>query len=177
MTNVQTLLYAADIAFGELKTALDGVAEKHAWAILPQRGVDYLHTDGSIQGITLHIASCKVIYGSCAFRDTEVRWRDIAERLDTFEPSWSVALAYLDEAQEYWLSCWRDLTDADLEKPVPRFNGDLWPAWRIVQCVTAHDAYHAGQVAMLRFAVGESDQAPPSAAEDIRTYCKDLPSW
>lgn len=159
------------------REALEGVSEGQAWAVLPQGGPDYLHSDGSIHGITLHVASCRIMYGSIAFTNTEIRWRDLAERVERFEPNWQKALEFEAEAQEYWVNSWADLKDSDLEVGVPHFRGAMWPAWKILQTVIHHDAYHAGQIAMLRYAIGESNLPPPSVAADIRQFCCELDSW
>lgn len=177
MQAVELLRIQANQGFEEMWAALEGVTEPRAWAVLPNLGPDYLHTDGSIHGVTLHVATCKVIYGSVAFRGTEVRWRDLADRVEQFEPSWEAALAYLPEAHAYWMRTWEGLDDRELELDVPRFNGDLWPAWKIIQTVIHHDFYHAGQIAVLRYGVVESAEPPPSVAADIRQYCADSPSW
>lgn len=177
MTVVESLRQESELAHAEMLEALDGVTEHQAWAVLQQGGTDYLHSDGSVHGITLHVATAKVMYASAAFRGTEVRWRDLAERVESFEPSWKPAMEYLAEAQEYWLSSWSSLTDAELEREVSHPQGAMWPAWKIVRMMVHHDSYHAGQIAVLRYAVAESDTPPPSVAEDIRKHCADSPSW
>src|SRR5687767_8602285 len=118
MTAVELLKAESELAYADLLEALNGVTEKQSWAMLPNNGPDYLHTDASIHGIALHIASCKVMYGSIAFRNTEIRWRDCADRIETFEPSWPAAMAYLDESQKYWMSSWSHLTNDMLEEDV-----------------------------------------------------------
>src|SRR5207249_4679800 len=100
-----------------------------------------------------------------------------ADQVERFEPSWSAAVEYLRESQEYWLSTWAGLTDEDLEREVPHFSGKLWPVWKIIRMVIHHDAWHGGQIAVLRYAMPESTTPPGSVAEDIRKYCSELPSW
>lgn len=177
MTTVEHLRLNAEFAFSEFMTALDGVTQGQAWSVLPQGGPDFIHSDGSIHGVVLHVATCKFAYGSIGFRNSEIRWRDMAEKVETFEPDWASALDYLREAQAYWMDCWSGLTDSDLQTEIPHFSGKMWSTWRILQMVTHHDSYHGGQIALLRYAVGESTTPPPSVAEDIRKYCVDLPSW
>lgn len=177
MRSVEILREQGILTFTELRRAAQEVDEPTAWGRLPAAGEEYLHTDGSIQGIVLHTATSKVMYASQAFRDLEVRWRDIADRVAGFEPSWAAALDYLDEAQAYWLAAWQDLTDDALDREVVHFSGAAWPAWKIIATIVAHDAYHAGQVAMLRYAVTPSPDPPESVAEDIRTHCSGLPGW
>lgn len=177
MTAIKLFRRQTEIVHSAFLETLDGVSEGQAWAVLPQGGSDYLHSDGSIHGITLHVATGRIMYGSMAFRNTEIRWRDMADRVAQFEPNWEKAIEYEKEAQDYWVNSWADLKDDDLEGEVPHFSGNLWPAWKIIQTILHHDSYHGGQIAMLRYAVAESKEPPPSVAEDIRKYCADLPSW
>lgn len=177
MRTVDLLRAQAEYGYGELLKALEGVSERHAWARLPEVGNDYINTDGSIQGIVLHVASGKRMYGSVSFRNSEFRWRGVAEEMDRFEPDWNAALRYLEESHRYWLSTWADLSDEDLETVVPHPVGQSLPAWRILEIVIHHDSYHAGQIALLRYAAGESSAPPPKYADDIRQYCSELPNW
>ncbi|MGI8924978.1 MAG: DinB family protein [Fimbriimonadales bacterium] len=167
----------SQFAHNEVVEALDGVTEKRAWAVLPQRGSDYLHSDGSIHGITLHMASCKIMYASMSFRNTEIRWRDCTERIEKFEPNWQAALDFLAESQRYWLETWESLTDDELTREVDHFSGRKWPVWQLIRTMIHHDSWHGGQLVVLRYACPESDQPPPSVAEDVRTHCGELASW
>jgi uncharacterized damage-inducible protein DinB len=174
---VELLRRQSELAYAELTTVLKGVTESQAWAVLPQGGSDYLNTDGSIQGVVLHIATCKRIYGSIAFRNGKVRWRDCAEQLESFEPSWIAALDYLSDSQRYWLETWEALMDIDLERDVLHFRGNTWPSWKIIDQVMRHDSYHAGQIAVFRYASSESGDPPMSVAADIPSCYTGLPSW
>lgn len=177
MSAIHYLKYGADFAFRELTTALEGVTEAQSWAVLPNLGPDYLHSDASIHGITLHIAIGKKIYGSIGFRNTELRWSDLAREVEAIEPSWEKALAYLNEAHDYWMASWGDLHEDDLEELRPCQQGRLEPIRWHIAMLTHHDSYHAGQIAMLRYGVAESDVVPPSVTADIRQYCSDSQYW
>lgn len=177
MTTVELLRKEAEIAFADLLLSIEGLDEKRAWGRLEGSSEEYLNTDGSVQGMMLHVACCKKAYGSFAFRDCELRWRDLATEIEPEEATWNSAKDYLLKAQEYWLASWDNLADAELEQEVLHFSGKMWPAWKIITTVTHHDQYHAGQIAIVRFAGKPSDVPPPTTAEDIRTYCKDLPTW
>lgn len=177
MTKVELLRADAEYAFARLLETLEGVTEPQAWAVLPPAGEEYLHTDGSVHGLVLHIAGGKRMYGSVGWRGSEQRWRDLAAQVDGFEPDWKAALAYLRESHDYWMSCWAGLTDDELAvmRPIP--SGRSMETWRIVEMVNHHDSYHAGQIAVLRYANGESSVPPPSVGDDIRQYCRELPNW
>lgn len=175
MTLLELLKQDAENAWNELQDSLKDVSETHAWAVLPNAGSDYLHSDGSIQGIALHVACGKWINGSICFRDTEIRWRDLRDQVAAFEPSWEAALEYLRRAYEYWMASWAELKDVEEIRPTG-WRKDV-PAWRIIQIITRHDSYHAGQIAVLRYANGESTEKPPSVAEDIQTHCRELAAW
>ena len=177
MDTARLLKLSADAAFSQIQGAIADVGEPLAWGTLPPTSDEYLHTDGSISGIVLHVAGCKIMYGSVAFRESEVRWKDLAEKIDRFEPSWPAAQAFLLDAHNYWMSCWDQIESADLEGKVKHFSGELWPTWKIVQTVTHHDEYHAGQIAVMKFAAEGTTTHPASAAADIREHCSMLPDW
>ncbi len=174
---MKILALQAGSTYKELQAALSGVSEALSWATPELTGFDYLNTDGSIMGITLHVASSKVMYGSIAFRNAEIKWRDVAEELDAVEPSWSAAQAYLAKAHEYWMSTWEHLNDSDLNSLHPHFSGVDWPAWKLIHTVTGHDSYHAGQIAVLRATLRECSTPSESVAADIRKYCAEFPSY
>src|SRR4051794_12129905 len=88
------LRHQADFAWTELLGALEGISQEQAWGMITLQPGEYLHTEGSIQSIVLHIAGCKFLYGSCAFRKTEVRWRDVVARFEEFWPDWEAVKAY-----------------------------------------------------------------------------------
>lgn len=176
MTAFELLKSDAEYGFHALMEALEGVTQGQAWAVLPNLGPDYLHSDGSIHGIALHVATVRWAYGSICFRDAEIRWRDTADQIEAFEPSWPAALDYLERGHRYWMESWSQLTDLEEIRPTNWASGDC-SAWKIIQTMNQHDSYHAGQIAMLRYGCPESEIKPPSVAEDIRKYCRDSKWW
>jgi uncharacterized damage-inducible protein DinB len=175
---VQLLRLEDDAAHRQLLEALNGVTENEAWAVPTLEGRDYLHTDGSILSIAQHIAGAEVMYASAAFREGEVRWSEVALRLDEIGADWEQNLAYLVEAHAYWLASWKDLQDAELSLPRKTNWGDDWPAWRVLTCMAQHAAYHAGQIAVMRALLAPAEAPPPlTCADEIRQYCKDSPFW
>lgn len=177
MTNVEFMREQSVLAYNRFRESVEGLTQEQAWGILPPAADDYLHTDGSVQGIVLHVATAKMMYASAAFRELEFNWRALASHCDEFEPDWAGALAYLERSQAYWLSAWEQLSDDQLMDEVRHFTGQFWPAWKIIEMVNYHDCYHCGQIAVVRYAAKQSNAPPPSQAEDIRKYCSDLWSW
>src|SRR5579863_6377329 len=101
MTACQVLREDADMAYSQLTGSLEGVSEGLAWATLPLAPEAWLNTNATVIGMTQHIAVCKFMYGSTAFRDTEVRWRDCMARLEAIGVNWEANYAYLAEAHTY----------------------------------------------------------------------------
>src|ERR1700749_131466 len=101
MTAKELLIRDCEYSFGEFMKALEGVTEAQAWAALPNLGPDYLHTDATIYAIVLPVAGTTWMNGSVCFRNTEIRWREIADQIEAFEPSWEAALDYLERAHLY----------------------------------------------------------------------------
>jgi len=175
VTAQDALKLHAELAYTELRTALDGVSEPLAWSQVDFAPDQYLHTNGSIIGIVQHIAVCKFMYGSTGFRQTEVRWRDCFARLEAIGTSWDQSLQYLEEASEYWRASWAPLTD--LDRDYPHFRGRLWPAWKIIGTVTQHDVYHAGQIAVLASTLKPVGMPPDMRFEEERKHVMELPGW
>jgi uncharacterized damage-inducible protein DinB len=173
MNHIQLLRLQAEQAYTELTDTLRDVSQPHAWAVTPLEGCGYLHTSGSILEIVQHLATCKVMYGSAAFRDLAVRWPDCAARLDAIGADWQKNLAYLQESQDAWLGCWSSLEADELLRLRSTNWGEQWPTWRIISTITHHDAYHAGQIALLHASLPAASVPPPSHADAIRRYLQD----
>jgi hypothetical protein len=177
MNACQTLRQEATLSYKLLTDTLSEISEPLAWAQIQVVPPAYLHTNGTILAIVQHIAVCKFMYGSVAFRSTEIRWRDCFERLDGIGTSWAATKAYMDEAHDYWMSSWSALKDEELEHDKLRFDHALRPAWKLIATVTHHDGWHGGQVALLSSFLAPTDQPPDLKLEEERSYVKDLPTW
>lgn len=82
MKAIELLRREAGQEFKDLLVALDGIEQELSWAVAPLKPDEYLHNNGSILGIVQHVASCKFMYGSAAFRNLDVRWRHVVARLE-----------------------------------------------------------------------------------------------
>jgi hypothetical protein len=173
MNAIDLLRLQAEQAYKELTDTLQDIGEGHAWAVAPQEGCGYLHTSGSILEIVQHVATCKVMYGSAAFRDTDVRWSDCAAQLDAIGAGWQQNLAYLQASHDAWVGCWFTLGDDELLRLRPTNWGEQWPTWRIISTLSHHDTYHAGQIALLHASLPAASAPPPSHADAIRRYVQD----
>ncbi len=177
MKIVEVLRGDAEYAFREVEKSLEGVTQAEAWAVLPNHGSDYLHTDGTIHGLVHHLAGMKKMHASTCFRNAEYRWRDLYKFTQTIEPDWDKALQFLHEAHRYWMESWAHLKDEDLLALRPTNWSSDRSALDIIRIANQHDSYHAGQIAVLRYGVSESSRVPPSVSEDILKYCRELKYW
>ena len=177
MNAIQTIQTEAEHAFKGFLSAIEGVDEKLSWATAPLHEGEYLHNNASILGMVQHVAGCKIMYASAGFKNTEVRWRDVVTRLEEIASDWQKTIEYLHESQIYWLSSWQNLNDEDLTSVAKTNWGETWPIWKIIHTITAHDAYHAGQIALLKTILSPTSTPPQSMAEMTKTYLADSPSW
>ncbi|MFQ5794012.1 MAG: DinB family protein [Candidatus Bipolaricaulia bacterium] len=157
-------------AFEGLLNSLDDLSDPQAWwRLKPElsEGEEYLHSSGSILGLVLHVASCKVMYAEYAFHDSALRWRDMADRARKAEPHLKQAIDWLNEAQDLWMGSWADLSDADLETPRRTNWGEMWPTERIITAMIHHDIHHTGQIYYIRALLPEdlTDVLPVSEAD------------
>lgn len=73
----------------------------------------------------------------------KVDWQPIS---DTSDEAWQAALSRLQSAQNHFLAAMKKRSDEDLERPLP---GGKTPMYH-VQAMAPHDAYHCGQIRLLR---------------------------
>jgi hypothetical protein len=175
VTAVEVLRLEAEMAFAEVLTTIEGIDEPLSWAVVPLKEGEYLHDNASILGMVQHLAECKIGYGSSAFRNMEIRGRDIADRLEEIGSSWEKSKAYLMEAHEYWMSSWS--ADTDILEERMHCRGDMWPTWKIIAIMTTHDMYHAGQIEILKSSLSPTSVPPESMAELNRKYASDSANW
>jgi hypothetical protein len=174
---VEHLKLVAGIAFSELLASFEGIEESESWKRLPPVEGEYLHTDGSILSQVTHVAGCKVLYASAAFHKMEVRLRHVTDRIIAIGADWKAAKDYLTEAQQYWLSSWNELNENCLDQLVATNWGDQWPTWKIIHTVTAHDSYHAGQIAITRATAADPVGAPPPLSPEEIEFLRTFSAW
>jgi uncharacterized damage-inducible protein DinB len=176
--SIQLLRLQSDQAFEDLCKALEGVDQNLSWASFPIHPDQYLHTSGSIIGIVHHVAGGKLIYASMAFLNGEVRWRDLAEMIDTIGTDWPATLEFLHSCHQRWMDSWAKLSSQDLNRSVAANRSEEWPAWKLISLVAYHDAHHTGQIEIAKATLSPSDTPPArTEADDIREYCRDSPLW
>ncbi|HEY3779964.1 MAG TPA: DinB family protein [Fimbriimonadaceae bacterium] len=175
MADRDTLIKLADMAWATMRESIEGLTQELAWASLELQPGEYLHSEGSILSQIAHVANGKIIYGSVGFRDTEVRWRELSPKIDSIWPNLDELVKWLYEAHDYWMSSWAEVEDFDAERP--RFDGTLYPGWKLIATVIQHDAYHAGQIHMQRAILAPSSTPPPLEGDLWEKYCKDFPCW
>lgn len=87
------------------------------------------------------------VLGSVAELEGEADWPPVR---DVGDAAWTAAFADLRRAQAELIATLRTLTDADLSGPVP--NRDYDRA-HLLRGLAQHQAYHAGQMSLLKRAV------------------------
>ena len=108
MTATEVLRSEANEAFANFLSAIEEVDEALSWATAPLHEGEYLHNNASILGMVQHVAGCKFMYASAAFKSTDIRWRDVVARLEEIASDWQKTIEYLHESQIYWLSSWQN---------------------------------------------------------------------
>jgi uncharacterized damage-inducible protein DinB len=138
-------------AFEDFLTSLEGLTDQQAWWCAPSDNTsEYLHSSGSILGIVLHVASRKIMYAEYAFRDGRLTWRDMSKRAREAELHLHTAIAWLHEAEDFWLRSWERLSDGELVARRKTNWGEDWTTERIIMAMLHHDVYHSGQIWLLR---------------------------
>ncbi len=138
-------------AFEDFLGSLESLTDQQTWWRVPLGDTDeYLHSSGSILGIVLHVASCKIMYAEYAFRDGALTWRDISKRAREVEPHLTKAIDWLKEAHEFWMRSWEGLSDGELTASRKTNWGEDWPTERIITAMIHHDVYHTGQIWVMR---------------------------
>ncbi|MCB0826216.1 MAG: DinB family protein [Armatimonadetes bacterium] len=175
MTAHELLKHQAEIAYQELRDSLEGLTQEQSWAVTNLLPDEYLHSEGSILSQIAHIANGKFIYASVGFRNSEIRWRELSPKIDSLWPNLEAVTAWLDEAHQYWLNAWAEVSD--LEEERPRFDGTMFPGWKLITIGIHHDEYHAGQIQLQRSILEPSDIPPQPEGDLWEKYCKDFPCW
>ena len=164
-TQLRFMRLDAEQAYNDLLEALERVTQNQAWALPRLHGNGELSTRGSILEIVQHVATCKIMYASAAFRKGSYSWDMCFARIREIGSDWKETLAFLSESQDYWMNSWEEIDGTDLGAPRMTNWGAQWPTWRIISTISHHDSYHAGQIALLRALLAPTD-VPASTAAD-----------
>lgn len=71
------------------------------------------------------------------------------------EPSWKAEIAHFDEVMAEWKTLIESSDEAKLNELVPDRDGTTWA--EIISLINTHNAYHAGQILVLRKLHGNWD--------------------
>lgn len=177
MDAVAVLRKSAEFAYKQLLEAVAEVDEPHSWAVVTPIGDEYLHTAGTIVAIVQHIASCKVIYASCAFTNMRIRGRETFEKTKAIGSDWEKTKAFLQESHDYWMESWSSLRSDELEDMKGTHMNKLWPAWQVITQVTVHDEYHGGQINLIRSIAAPTTTPPDMRFDEEEKYVRDTVFW
>ena len=102
--------------------------------------------------IAIHVAHCKVIYADQAFGAATLGWGDCDRILgapgDRTDGDRMVCI--LDLAQEFLVDRVAGAADEQIERAYPMHDGVPHTGWQVVASMAQHDAWHAGQIALMR---------------------------
>lgn len=155
MTAIDELVYLLQEAFSgkgieetnESQSLLRNLmsVEEPEWRTAPRGGVR------TIESVTLHVGSCKVMYDEYAFGPGRLGWQDPEVQPWTRgEAPMAGTIAWLEEAHERFVGHVQALEDSDL--PVQRRAnwGELRETRWLISTILQHDTYHAGEVNHIR---------------------------
>ncbi len=110
-----------------------------------------------------HVAYCKVMYANHAFGDCSLDWGGCDAVIGSdlaHERGPRKLLAALDRAQDYLIAHVAAARDDDLDRVSPMHHRVPHTGWQVVASMAQHDAWHGGQISILRDAcaalVGEA---------------------
>lgn len=152
MNTIETILGQLDDAWGHayesLRTVLDGVGDE-AWSWQPP-GYDDVEREGpgpepgSIAWHVAHLTACKHEY-ACFVRDRGLDV-DLEGAEHEVPPTSKLARKAFEDAQAWLRHEIEALEPADLALPT---SNDM-PLGQFLAAVIRHDAWHAGQIAVVR---------------------------
>ncbi len=104
--------------------------------------------------IAIHVAHCKVIYADQAFGEGKLDWGDCDRVVGApgIRPDGDRIVCILDRAQEYLLDHVAGATDEEIERTYPMHHGVPHTGWQVACAMAQHDAWHGGQIALMRAA-------------------------
>jgi uncharacterized damage-inducible protein DinB len=145
----ETCLRLLDAAYREspwhaLRRQVQGMsAEELAWS-------PFARTWGPM--VAIHGAHCKVIYADQAFGPGTLSWGDCDRVLGTpgDRPDGARMSAILDRAQGFLVDHMACASEEQIERTYPMHHGVPQTGWQVAATMAQHDAWHAGQIALMR---------------------------
>ncbi len=107
----------------------------------------------SIEDKMRHVAYCKCMYANHGFGDRSLDWGDcdgITGHNLMEETGPRHLLKAMDRAHEYLVDHVTRATDADLDRRNRMHHRRPLRGWQVVACMAEHDAWHGGQISILR---------------------------
>jgi hypothetical protein len=104
--------------------------------------------------VAIHVAHCKVIYADQAFGPGTLGWGDCDRVLGTpgERPDGERLARVLDRAQEFLVDRIACATEEQVERTYPMHHGVAHTSWQVASAMAQHDAWHGGQIALMRTA-------------------------
>ena len=84
------------------------------------------------------------MYNDYAFREATLQWKDLEC------PKWPESRRFLRKAHDISVKSFKVISDQELKNTVKTNWGDLWPIKKVIYTLIYHDAYHLGQINLIR---------------------------
>jgi uncharacterized damage-inducible protein DinB len=99
-----------------------------------------------------HVAHCKLMYADHALGEHKLQWGDCDRLLGLRQGDTSAdsLLAALGRAQESLAEHVAKVTDEAIDQVYPMHHGIPHAGWQVVASMAQHDAWHAGQISIMR---------------------------
>jgi uncharacterized damage-inducible protein DinB len=163
MTAVDEILYLINESFSgtgieetnESQSIMVNLAsvDDSMWRTAPASG------SRTIESITLHVGSCKVIYDDYAFGPGLLTWEDTeVQPWAAGEAPMEDALTWLTAAHERFVDHVRQLTDDDLAAPRMANWGEERETRWLISTLAQHDTYHSGEINHIRSLLASDDK-------------------
>ncbi len=148
------LLHAAyrESPWHAVRGMVQGLTAAEAWW-RPFPAVESPWTCPAIAMPMAHVAACKVMYADHGVGTRKFDWPDCDAVLgcDVWsKPGPRKLLAALDRAQEFLTEHVAAASDGELDRVNAMHHGKRLKGWQVVASMAQHDAWHAGQISIIR---------------------------
>ena len=156
-TRTEALLRLSEAAFREspwhpLRRVVEGMTQ-HELAWRPFPDIENPWFCRAMWTLVLHTWSPKIVYIDHAFGERTLDYGPSSDAIAGCgwgETDPTKELTALDRAQQWLMEHVSRATDEDLDRVNPMHINHPMTGWQVVACMAQHDAWHAGQLSLMR---------------------------